>query len=120
MRLAAGRANQTKIVPATGDGQNKGVDTVEHAAVAGQECTGIFDSRATFVGGFEQIADLASDVAYGGRAEQNHEGHREPAHKCESHKNGTGETGDGAFPGLLGAQVWSKGMFAESAASEVR
>ena len=62
MRLDAGRVDQNKIVPDYGDGQNKGVDAVEHAAVAGQERAGVFDSCAAFVGRFEQIADLAGDV----------------------------------------------------------
>src|SRR6202030_3841768 len=120
MRLNAGRVDQNKIVPDYGDGQNKGVDTVEHSAVAGQERARVFDSCAAFVGRFEQIADLPGDVAYGGCAEQNHDGYGEPAHKSEGYNNRAGETGDGAFPGFLGAQMRGEGMFAKRAACEVR
>src|ERR1700688_3349125 len=120
MRLDAGRVDQNKIVPDYGDGQNKRVDAVEHAAMAGQERAGVFDSRAAFIGRFEQIADLTGDVADSRRAEQNRDGHREPTHKREGYNNRTGETGDRAFPGFLGAQMRRKGMFAEGAACEVR
>src|ERR1700693_5864574 len=109
MRLNAGRVQQNKIVPDYRDGQNKGVDAIEHAAVSGQESARVFDSCTAFVGRFEQIADLASDVAHGRGTEQNHDWHGEPSRKSEGHKNGTGEAGDRAFPGFLGAQMRSKG-----------
>src|ERR1700730_15545905 len=119
MRLNAGRVDQNKIVPDYGDGQNKGIDTVEHAAVAGQERARVFDSCAAFVGRLEQVADLTGDVAYRSSAEQNYDRYREPAHKSEGYHDGAGETGDRAFPGFLGAQMRCEGMFAESATCEV-
>src|SRR5258708_2711102 len=62
------------IVPQHGSGEEQGVDAVEHASVAGEKRSGIFDSSTALDERFDQIAELRGDIQRD--REQNNRSHR--------------------------------------------
>src|SRR5215469_18762214 len=58
----AEESGQIRIVPHHRNGEEQRVDAVEHAAVTGKQCAGIFDAGATLQGGFKQVSELRGDV----------------------------------------------------------
>ena len=69
-QLGRGRIQQNEIIPDNRNGEDERVDTIEDAAVSGEERAGIFHACAALVGGFEQVANLACNISDCGGTEQ--------------------------------------------------
>jgi len=87
--------------------------------VAREEAAGIFYAGGAFVGGFEEVAHLSSDVAESGHGEEMWERHFDPIAEGVGDKKRADHAGDGAFPGFFRGDVRGEGMFAEGAAGEI-
>src|SRR5208283_6047650 len=52
----------SRIVPQQGSGEEQGVDTIEHAAVAGKQGAGIFYAGSALDQRFDEIAELRGNI----------------------------------------------------------
>src|SRR5260370_30875054 len=69
--LLTGRGiHENQVIPDDGDAEDEGVNAIEDATVAREKAAGVLHASAAFVGGFEEIAHLARDVADGGHNQE--------------------------------------------------
>ncbi|MCU1319496.1 MAG: hypothetical protein JWP98_1014 [Edaphobacter sp.] len=115
--------------PEDGCGEEEGVDAIEDAAVSGEHGSGVFDTGSTLDGGFEEVAQLSCDVQDRGEQEGLPDGLGDVEEKVAAGgeeiadpddetggEEASGDGGDGALPGLAGAEARGQFVFAEGLA----
>lgn len=107
--------------PEDGSGEQESVDAIEDSAVAGKDSTGVFDPGTAFEGRLEKISELGCGIedysedeidppGFGGVQPAEALLSEVVAKQDEPHAEDAGgnDGSDGAFPGLVGRELWSE------------
>ncbi len=87
--------------------------------MTGEQSAGVFYAGAALVGGFEEVAHLAGDVADDGHDQKMRERDANPEAESVGDEERAEHAADGTFPGFFRRDVRSEGMFADGTADEI-